>query len=132
MGLKERRQNGNKRNNKSKGRPKDLSQHSSTNEGDQPGRKEKIQRRYTIMKLYMYVLKDELSEYGMPQCFQTDQIAKRYMQRISKETAMIRNAAEDFSLWKIGEYDSGTGLVDRYEPFNVELIAKAKDYIKEE
>lgn len=83
------------------------------------------------MKMYMYVLKDELSEYGMPQCFQTDQIAKRYMQRITKETPMIRNAAEDFSLWKVGEYDSSTGLVERYEPFNVELIAKGTDFTKE-
>lgn len=76
------------------------------------------------MKFGLYTIKDELSEYGFPMAFQNRGIAERYFQNLTETDNMIRNNPSDFSLWKIGKFDTEKGEIEKEE--TPKLVIRAK------
>lgn len=76
------------------------------------------------MKFGLYTIKDELSEYGFPMAFQNRGIAERYFQNLTETDLMIKNNPSDFSLWKIGEFDTEKGEIKTIE--QPKLVIRAK------
>lgn len=72
----------------------------------------------------LYTIKDELSEYGFPMTFQNRGIAERYFQNLTETDTMIKNNPSDFSLWKIGKFDTENGKIETLE--TPKLVIRAK------
>lgn len=77
------------------------------------------------MKLRLYAIKDELSEFEPPWACEDDAQAKRTFRYRVDTTKMMADNPEDFSLWHVGEYDTKTGETGSELPF-AELIERAK------
>lgn len=76
------------------------------------------------MKVTLYAIKDELSEFSpglVP--FEEEGQAKRWFREKIKETPIMSNNPEDFSIWNVGTMDTKTGKVEAEEP---KLIERAK------
>lgn len=80
------------------------------------------------MKLSMYCMKDELNGFTCPIPLPNDEIAGRYLKDQANENPTIKNSPEHFSIWKVGEFDSETGLFD---PCTPQLKGDAKNYVKD-
>lgn len=61
------------------------------------------------MKLEMYTIKDELSEYAAPLPFTDCDNAKRYFRTQLEENVFMKHNKKDFSLWYMGLFDTVTG-----------------------
>lgn len=79
------------------------------------------------MILTMYALKDELNGFTSPIPFMSEELAKRYLKDQATENPTIRNNPEDFSLWRMGAYDSETGTFQ--QAHGIELVERAKSYV---
>ena len=79
------------------------------------------------MILTMYAIKDELNGYTTPIPFLSEELAKRYMKDQIESNLTIKNSLKDFSLWKIGAYDTETGKFQQSEK-SVTLIERAENY----
>lgn len=77
------------------------------------------------MTLTMYALKDELNGFTTPIPFMNEELAKRYLKDQYMSNPTVKNTPEDFSLWKVGEFDSETGA---YTQTSIELVERAKNY----
>lgn len=62
-----------------------------------------------IIKLY--AIKDDLNGFAPPIPFNNDDIAKRYFKEMCQENLTIRISPQDFSIWKIGEYNTKDGTI---------------------
>ena len=60
---------------------------------------------------FVYAIKDELSEFAAPIMLGNDDIAKRYFKLQQDNTPLIKDNPTDFSIWKIGSYDTKTGIM---------------------
>lgn len=76
----------------------------------------------------MYSMKDELSGYMYPIPFMKEEIAKRYLKEQVENNITLKTSPEDFSLWKIGTFDSETGIFENLKEH--ELIERGKNYAK--
>lgn len=77
------------------------------------------------MTLTMYALKDELNGFTTPIPFMNEELAKRYLKDQYMSNPTVKNTPEDFSLWKVGEFDSETGA---YTQTRIDLVERAKNY----
>lgn len=80
------------------------------------------------MILEMYAMKDELNGFTTPIPFMTEEIAKRYLKDQVLGNPTVKNTSEDFSLWKIGTWDSESGTFIM-EPNGPHLVERAKNYV---
>ena len=79
------------------------------------------------MILNMYALKDELNGFTSPIPFMSEELAKRYMKDQAISNPTISNSPKDFSIWRIGAYDTDTSKFQQSgEP---ELIERAENYV---
>lgn len=78
------------------------------------------------MILKMYALKDELNGFTSPIPFTNDEMAKRYLRDQFEANPTVKNSPKDFSIWRVGEYESETGVF-KGEEKNV-LIERAENY----
>ena len=78
------------------------------------------------MILKMYALKDELNGFTSPIPFTNDEMAKRYLRDQFEANPTVKNTPKDFSIWRVGEYESDTGVF-KGEAENV-LIERAESY----
>lgn len=71
--------------------------------------------------LKLYAIKDELNGFAPPIPFNNDEIAKRYFKEMCQENITIRISPKDFSIWKVGEYETTNGkLKSNVEPTLIE------------
>lgn len=73
----------------------------------------------------MYSIKDELNGYTTPIPITNDELAKRYFKEQVMTNQTIKNSKEDFSIWKMGGFNTETG---EYKNYNQKLIERAKNY----
>lgn len=84
------------------------------------------------MTLPMYALRDELNGFTSPIPFNNEEMAKRYLKDQVYTNPTIKNTTKDFSLWKIGEYDTETGLfIQNDDTTAIKLIERAENYVTE-
>lgn len=68
------------------------------------------------MKLGIYVIRDDKTGYLSPTVDASDAAAVRNFQNAVTKTEGIINAfPQDFSLYRVGYYDSETGLIEAHE-----------------
>lgn len=79
------------------------------------------------MILEMYSIKDELNGFTTPIPIATEEIAKRYLLDQVKGNPTIGNSPKDFSLWKMGTFDSDSGTYIEL-PNGHKLIERAENY----
>lgn len=78
----------------------------------------------------LYAIKDELSGYAAPITIKNDDLAKRWFTAQVNNNEMMKGSTKDFSLWKIGEFNTESGLVIG-EPLNeLKLIERAESVVK--
>lgn len=73
----------------------------------------------------MYSIKDELNGHTTPIPIASDELAKRYFKDQVLTNQTIQNSKEDFSIWKMGTFNTETG---EYKNNNPQLIERAKNY----
>lgn len=79
------------------------------------------------MILEMYAIKDELNGFTTPIPINTEEIAKRYFKDQMIGNPTMNNSKEDFSLWKMGTFDTESGTYIGLPNGNV-LIERGKNY----
>lgn len=79
------------------------------------------------MILEMYAIKDELNGFTTPIPINTEEIAKRYFKDQMLGNPTMKNSKEDFSLWKMGTFDTESGTYIGLPNGNV-LIERGKNY----
>lgn len=79
------------------------------------------------MIMDMYAIKDELNGYTVPIPMYSEEVAKRYLKDQYEGNPTIKNSPEDFSLWKVGTFDSDTGTF-MMNPNGLELVERCKNY----
>ena len=73
------------------------------------------------MILDMYSIKDTLNGFTPPIPIQNEESAKRYMKDQVLGNVTLKNSHEQFSLWKMGTFDSESGPFIM-NPTGVELV----------
>ena len=64
------------------------------------------------MKLKMYVMRDQRTSFMTPTFDYTDQSAVRNFEHaMMQKDSLVNSHTEDYSLYRIGEYDNETGRV---------------------
>lgn len=77
----------------------------------------------------LYAIKDELSEFAAPMVIQDDTQAIRYFKNKVFENKMMLDNPEDFSIWRIGKYETETAIIEYQAP---EKIISAKSFVRKE
>lgn len=80
------------------------------------------------MTMTLYALKDELNGFTSPIPFMNEELAKRYLKDQVMTNPTVKNTPEDFSIWKLGEFDTETGAWTQSNK-GVELIERGKNYV---
>lgn len=73
---------------------------------------------------FLYVIKDELSNYGFPVPIDSDREAIRWFHNMLTENRLMATSPKDFSLWHIGSFDTETGEI---RPIKHELLERGKE-----
>lgn len=79
------------------------------------------------MKNTLYAVKDDLSEFAAPIALMArsdDEIAKRYFRKMCQTTEIMKGNEDQFSLYKVGDYETETGKITSYEPIMLERGVK--------
>lgn len=85
------------------------------------------------MVLFFYSIKDELVGFNNPQLLQSDDIAIRAISSALRGNDDIRFNAKDYALYKLGSFDSDTGILLPYQmPVKVIDIASIFPEVKNE
>ena len=83
------------------------------------------------MKLNVYAMRDKLAGYLQPTFEQSDEIAVRnFSFAINNKGTLLYAAAKHFDLYKLGTYDTDTGIIDKLD--NPLLIIEGLSCKKEE
>lgn len=78
--------------------------------------------------MFIYAIKDEMSGYMAPVNFPSDEFTKRAFEaELTNPESMISRFQKDYSIWKIGEFNTETGEFKN----DLKLIARGDSYIKE-
>lgn len=72
------------------------------------------------MIINIYAIKDELNGFTTAIPFPNDETAKRYFREQKKENLSVKITPEDYSIWKLGEFDNETGETKN----NVQLLER--------
>lgn len=75
----------------------------------------------------MYAIKDELNGYTTPIPFMKEELAKRYLKDQYHTNPTIKNTPEDFSLYRMGTFDTETGTYIQTRD-SIKLVERAKNY----
>lgn len=79
------------------------------------------------MKMNMYVIRDQRTTYMTPSVDYNDQSAVRNFEHaVLNKDSLFNSHAEDYSLYRIGEYDNQTGRITPEE--SPVLILDGKDF----
>lgn len=73
----------------------------------------------------MYSIKDELNGFTTPIPILSEEIAKRYFKEQMIINSTMKTCKEDFSIWKVGEFNEETAEYKTMEP---KLIERGKNY----
>lgn len=76
------------------------------------------------MKRTLYCIRDNLSGFGTPVFDVSDQTAKRNFSYAINNNAELNFCPSDFDLYKVGTFDSETGLFSPTESGLPELVVK--------
>lgn len=79
------------------------------------------------MMLEMYSIKDELNGYTTPIPIMSKELAKRYFKDQVIGNVTMKNSPKDFSLWKMGTFDTEAGNYIN-EPNGNQLIVRGESY----
>lgn len=79
------------------------------------------------MIMEMYAIKDELNGYTTPIPFASQEIAERYFKDQMIGNPTLKNSPKDFSLWKMGTFDTEAGNYIN-EPNGNKLIQRGENY----
>lgn len=77
------------------------------------------------MTMTLYALKDELNGFTSPIPFMNEELAKRYLKDQVMTNPTVKNTPEDFSIWRLGEFDTDTGAWTQSNK-SVELVERGK------
>ena len=80
------------------------------------------------MMLTMYAIKDELNGFTCPIPMISDEVAERYFKDQMLGNPTMQNSPKDFSLWKMGEFDSEIGYYTNNEN-GPALIQRGDNYV---
>lgn len=80
------------------------------------------------MKYIITSVKDELRGFTTFELNDNVEIAKRNFKQLVQNNELIKDNANDFSLWTLGEYDKETGVITSNETTK---ISSALDFILE-
>lgn len=83
------------------------------------------ERKEKTMNMKMYSIKDELNGYTTPIPIPNDEVAKRYFKEQVMTNPTIKNSKEDFSIWRMGTFNTETGKYENEVPV---LLERAKNY----
>lgn len=64
--------------------------------------------------MYLYSIKDELSEFAAPIMLNDENVAKRYFHVQLENTPLLKSNPTDFSIWCVGELETKSGIVKGY------------------
>ena len=84
------------------------------------------------MKINLYAVRDTKSmTFGRPFLLQNDEMAMRsFMSAVTGADEPMSEYPDDYTLYRIGEYDDTTGLIEGHNPDRVctglEMVAKRK------
>lgn len=81
------------------------------------------------MIMDMYSIKDELNGYSPAIPIMSEDLAKRYFKDQYEGNVTIKNSPKDFSMWKIGTFDTESGTFMGLPNGNI-LIERAENYGK--
>lgn len=79
------------------------------------------------MKKTLYAIKDDLSEFAAPIAIiarSDDEVGKRYFRKMCQTTDIMIGNEDQFSLYKVGEFDTETGNITNYDPEFIERGVK--------
>lgn len=79
------------------------------------------------MIMEMYSIKDELNGYTPAIPIMSEDLAKRYFKDQYEGNVTIKNSPKDFSLWKMGTFDTESGTFIGLPDGN-KLIERAENY----
>ncbi len=78
----------------------------------------------------IYAIHDKHAGYGSLTLSDNDAVAMRNFQNaINIQDSIFSTSPSDFSLVRLGSYDTKNGIIDSVEPF---VVARALDFIKGE
>lgn len=81
----------------------------------------------------VYAIKDELTGYQDPMFFRNDEEATRmFTILVNTKGSLMNESPLDYSMWKIGGYDTEMGDIFTPTHADICLIARAKDVLKKE
>lgn len=76
--------------------------------------------------MYIYSLRDEMAGYGELIKFPSDEFRKRAFEtELANPESMINHYRKDYSIWRIGEFDTAKGEFINLEKY---LIARGEQY----
>lgn len=79
-----------------------------------------------MQKIKVYTVKDQKAEaYLQPFTTSTDGLAIRTMQTTMEQENNLSKYPEDFSLWKIGQFNELTGVIEPIRP--IECLGQLSD-----
>lgn len=82
------------------------------------------------MTMNIYAIRDLKTGFLAPTLDQNDAIAKRsFMFALNRPGTLEYSNAQDYDLFKIGEYDNDTGIITHCDK---ELVAQGSDLLKKE
>lgn len=76
----------------------------------------------------MYSIKDELNGYTTPIPMLSDNIAKRYFKDQIMGNPTMGNTPEDFSIWKMGTFDTESGTYIQ-KADDIKLLERGKAHV---
>ena len=80
------------------------------------------------MILNMYSIKDELNGYTCPIPMISEEVAERYFKDQMIGNVTMKNSPKDFSLWKMGTFDSECGTFMALPETGIKLIQRGENY----
>lgn len=81
------------------------------------------------MKLYLYSIKDKLSDFQGVMTIRDDEMALRIFEGYCrKQKAENYSDAKYYDLYKVGEYDSESGVVIGYTKQEMKLLKEGEQY----
>ena len=79
------------------------------------------------MTLFQYTIYDSAHEaYFHPYSFDNDNLALRQFANMANDDTQIAKNPEDYSLWRVGEFETTTGVLTSETPV---CLAKAHEHV---
>lgn len=79
------------------------------------------------MKNALYAIKDDMTDFSSPVALMArsdEELAKRYFRRMCQTTQIMIGNEDQFSLYKVGLYDTETGEIESINPIFIERGVK--------